>query len=146
MLPEALRCFVMDVAERQQSPTDFGAVSALCGIAAIVGNWVRIAPKQHDDWMVVPNLWGGIVGRPSTMKTAAMKSALAPVYALQDKLRRDWESDAKVKSIDGIMSGFSERDARKRAEEAFKDGDIVGARKILSMPGKSRKADCHAPG
>ena len=91
MLPEALRAYVVDVADRQQSVPDFVAVTALCGIAAIVGNRIRIAPKQNDDWIAVANLWGAIIGPPSAMKSPAMESALGPVYALQDEMREAWQ-------------------------------------------------------
>ena len=83
LLPCVIRDYVMDVADRQQAPPDFAAVAALCGLAAVVGNRVRIRPKQNDDWEVVPNLRGAIIGRPSAMKSPAMQAALAPVYAIQ---------------------------------------------------------------
>ncbi|WP_244427337.1 DUF3987 domain-containing protein [Bartonella rattimassiliensis] len=58
---------------------DFIAVSALCASAAVIGNGVRIAPKQHDDWIVVPNLWGALIGQSSTMKSPTMQAALKPL-------------------------------------------------------------------
>jgi hypothetical protein len=54
LLPESLRGYVVDIADRQQSPPDFAAVTALCGLAAVLGNKVCIRPKQHDNWEVVP--------------------------------------------------------------------------------------------
>lgn len=95
ILPPALYNYVFDVSDRQQSPIDFVAVSCLCGLAAIIGNSVRIAPKQYDDWQIVPNLWGAIIGRPSAMKSPAMQSALAPVYAIQTAIREEWEQSQK---------------------------------------------------
>ncbi len=72
-LPMPFMDYIYDVSERQQAPIDFIAVSALCGLAAVIGNGVRIAPKQHDDWTIVPNLWGALIGQPSTMKTPTLK-------------------------------------------------------------------------
>ncbi len=71
-LPTPLMDYVYDVADSQQAPMDFIAISALCALAAVIGNGVRIAPKQHTNWKIVPNLWGAIVGEPSTMKTGTM--------------------------------------------------------------------------
>jgi hypothetical protein len=48
MLPEAIREYIFDVADRQQSPPDFVAVAAICGLAALVGRKVLIRPKQLD--------------------------------------------------------------------------------------------------
>jgi hypothetical protein len=123
---------VMDVADRQQAPPDFAAVTALCGIAATIGNRVRIRPKQNDDWEVVPNLWGAIIGRPSAMKSPAMQAALAPIYAIADDLRKKWEEDIESAEIDDALSGLDAKDAKKKAEKALKIGDRDGARDILA--------------
>ena len=132
LLPEALRDYVMDVAERQQSAPDFVAVAALCGIAALVGNKVRIQPKQSDDgWIVVPNLWGAIVGRPSAMKSPAMQSALGPLYALQDGMRKGWEEDCRDLATDDELAGLDAREAKKAAGKALKSGDRDEAKRIL---------------
>jgi hypothetical protein len=64
-LPAAFRPWVSDVAERTQCPVDFPAVAAVVLLATVVGRQVSIRPKAHDDWTVVPNLWGAVIGRPS---------------------------------------------------------------------------------
>src|SRR5260370_1039306 len=132
LLPDAIRDYVLDVADRQQAPPDFAAVTALCGLAAVVGNRVRVRPKQNDDWEVVPNLWGAIIGRPSAMKSPAMQAALGPIYAIEDDLRRKWEEDTKTAQIDDALSSFDTKDAKKKAETALKSGDREGARGILA--------------
>ncbi|MCC7261581.1 MAG: PriCT-2 domain-containing protein [Candidatus Latescibacteria bacterium] len=64
LLPEAFRPWIEDVAQRLQCPPDFPAVGAMVALAAVVGRQVALRPKVADDWAVVPNLWGAIVGRP----------------------------------------------------------------------------------
>jgi hypothetical protein len=32
--------------------------------------------KRHDDWTVIPNLYGAMIGRPSLLKSPAMKRAV----------------------------------------------------------------------
>jgi hypothetical protein len=132
MLPKPIADYVFDVAERQQSPVDFSAVSALCALAAVVGNRVRICPKQNDNWEVVPNLWGAIIGRPSAMKSPAMQSALAPLYALQDEMRTGWEGAMREKRVDEALSDMDAKDAKKRAAKALNSGDRDAARKIIA--------------
>lgn len=51
-------------------------VPLLVVCASVIGTSCRIRPKQQDDWSVVPNLWGGIVGPPSMMKTLALNEAV----------------------------------------------------------------------
>src|SRR5580704_1794638 len=83
MLPAAIKDFILDVADRQQSPIDFVAVAAICGLAALLGRKAVIYPKQLDDWAVVPNQWGAIIGRPSAMKSPSMKEALKPLVQIE---------------------------------------------------------------
>jgi len=75
MLPHALRAWLADVAERVGCPIDYPAVGAIIALAALVGRRVGIRPKRRDDWVVVPNLWGAIVGRPGALKSPALMEA-----------------------------------------------------------------------
>ncbi|WP_331372875.1 YfjI family protein [Sinorhizobium chiapasense] len=132
MLPEALAAYVFDIAERQQCPVDFVAVAALVGLSGLAGNRIRIAPKQHDDWEVVPNLWGALIGRPGSMKTPAIKAALAPLYAIEKQLREEWTEARHAADIDAELTKLKRKDAGKRASKAYGKGDKAAARDILS--------------
>lgn len=132
LMPDAIRDFVMDVADRQQAPPDFVAVAALCAIAAVIGNRVRVRPKQHDDWEVVPNLWGALIGRPSTMKSSTMRSALAAIYAIQDAEREKWEKQNKAAKIEGALGVLEVKSNKQKAEKALKVGNREEARIILA--------------
>ena len=144
LLPSVLGDYVMDVADRQQAPPDFAAVAAICGLAAVLGNRVRIRPKQHDDWEVTPNLWGAIIGRPSAMKSPAMRSALAPVYAIQDHMREAWEGGLSAKAVDDALAALWAKDKKKKAEKAIRSGDREQARSLLSdlSDGESAEPPC----
>jgi hypothetical protein len=144
LLPAALRDYVLDVSDRQQAPPDFAAVAGLCGVAALAGNDVRIRPKANDDWEVTPNLWGAVIGRPSAMKSPAMRAALGPVYALQEHARTDWETAKKEREIDAALHGIGAKDAAKEAAKAMKAGDRERARNLLAehMNGSDDEAAC----
>ena len=131
LLPAVLGDYVLDVADRQQAPPDFAAVAALCGLAACLGNKVRIRPKQNDDWEVVPNLWGAIIGRPSAMKSPAMKFALGPVYQIEADMRDAWEGALKDKAVEDALAAITQKDSKKRAEKALRSGDHNQARSLL---------------
>jgi putative DNA primase/helicase len=83
LLPDALRAWVTDIAERLQIPVDFPAATAIVELAGAIGRRARIRPKRFDDWEVTPNLWGGIVGRPGLMKSPCMKSILRPLRKIE---------------------------------------------------------------
>ena len=82
LLPDAFRPWIKDIAERMQCPPDFPAVGAIVSLASVVGRKIGIRPKRHDDWLVIPNLWGAAVGRPGVMKTPALDQALLPLKRL----------------------------------------------------------------
>lgn len=75
LLPGAIGDAVADVAYRMQCPPDFPAAAVLVALAALIGNKICIRPKCNDDWPILPNLWGCIVGRPSMMKSPSAKFA-----------------------------------------------------------------------
>ena len=82
-LPAVLRSYVKDISERMQCPPDFAAVGVLVMIGAIIGRKVSIRPKQKDDWTVIPNLWGAVVGNSGVMKSPTLAAALSPIKRLQ---------------------------------------------------------------
>jgi putative DNA primase/helicase len=82
VLPDAFRGWVDDVATRMQVPPDFVATPLMVAFSAVVGRKVGMRPKRYDDWLVVANLWGAIVGKPGLMKSPALNEALAPMNAL----------------------------------------------------------------
>ncbi len=68
LLPESLRPWGEDIVDRMRCPPDYIGISIMVAVAAVVGRQVAIRPKQHDDWSVIPNLWGFLVGRPGVLK------------------------------------------------------------------------------
>ena len=128
-LPERLRPWLSDIAERMQCPLEYPAVAAIIGAAAVIGNKVVIRPKRYDRWAVVPNLWGGVVGPPSVLKTPSVAEALAPVFLLVERARaayqradEDWRSRADDREMKGKV-------LKKKIEDAYKKnlGADVGA-------------------
>ncbi|MEZ5622737.1 MAG: DUF3987 domain-containing protein, partial [Burkholderiaceae bacterium] len=84
-LPDSLRPWVTDVAERMQCPPDFVAVPMLVGGASLASRHVIVRLRQHDDWTETANLWALIVGRPGVMKSPAMRAALAPLELMEQR-------------------------------------------------------------
>jgi hypothetical protein len=110
ILPEPFRPWIEDVSHRMQCPPDFvaSAVIVLCG--SLIGTKCGINPKQNDDWLVVPNLWGGVVGRPSMLKTPSLTEALKPLGRLEAKAKESHDEVLKEHQADLL-----EWDARKEA-------------------------------
>jgi putative DNA primase/helicase len=103
LLPSSLAPWARDMQHRLQCPLDYIGVSLMIGLASVVGNKVTIQPKANDHtWKVVPNLWGLLIGEPSSMKSPAMSNALKPVSKMDERLR-----DVLVGS--GINAAYSKR-------------------------------------
>ena len=46
-----------------------------------------IQPKANDTgWVVVPNLWGGIIAPPGFMKSPVIQAATRPLNQIQDRM------------------------------------------------------------
>jgi len=82
LLPSVFAAYTRDVAERMQCPPDYVAVGLMCSVGNLVGRKVGIHPKRKDDWLEVCNLWGGVVGPPSIMKSPALSDAMLPLNTL----------------------------------------------------------------
>jgi|CXWL01.1.fsa_nt_gi hypothetical protein len=91
IIPAPFRAWIKDVSDRMQCPPDFVAAAMLVMTSSIIGAGCAIRPKKNDDWTVIPNLWGGVVGRPSMMKTPAIGEAMKPMDALSTAAKQDFD-------------------------------------------------------
>ena len=115
MIPEPLRPWITDIAHRMQCPLDFVAAPAVCMAGSAIGAGCAIRPKEKDNWSVVPNLWGGVVGRPGTMKSPAIEEAFRPLKQLEYRAQKEhaainstYEADtaaykARLKALEAQM-------------------------------------------
>ncbi|MGA8165150.1 MAG: DUF3987 domain-containing protein [Waddliaceae bacterium] len=87
LLPQILRDWIVDEAERMPCAIDFIATSAVVAIGSLIGARCSIKPKRNDDWGVIPNLWGGVIGLPSSKKSPAAEIGLRPLEKITAKVR-----------------------------------------------------------
>lgn len=131
MLPRSIRSYISDVADRQQCPVDFVAVTAVCGLAALLGRKALMRPKQYDDWTVTPNLWGAIIGRPSAMKSPAMKAALEPLRLIELEATKEYEHAKEEYQINKELAELKKASAQDKLKAAIKENKLVEAKFIL---------------
>jgi Protein of unknown function (DUF3987)/Bifunctional DNA primase/polymerase, N-terminal len=91
LLPTPFRGWLEDIADRMQVPLELVTVPALVAASAVVGRTVGIHPKAKDDWLVVPNLWGGIIALPGWLKSPTLAEALRPIRRLAEEARKTFE-------------------------------------------------------
>jgi hypothetical protein len=96
LLPVSFRPLVRDVTERMQVPMDYPAVVMVLCLAGAVSRRATIQPKAHDTgWVVVPNLWGGIIAPPGFMKSPVIQAATRPLNQIQGEWREEHEDALK---------------------------------------------------
>ena len=119
VLPGPLHAFVQDIAERMQCPPEFPAVGAVVMVGAAIGRRLGIRPKKYDNWTVVPNVWGGMVGKPGIMKSPAQSEAIKPIKIQQAKAFEEYESQKVEYEIAERASKIRAGEAEKKAREAY---------------------------
>ena len=131
LLPNALRDWVMDIAHRMQCPPDFPAVAAMVALSSLIGARAVIQPKQKDDWQVVPNLWGAVVGRPGVKKSPALNEALKALRQLEAEELKKWQLEHHEWTMNCKVAEFLDeakvKDAKKPKNASSKTPEEVRA-------------------
>ena len=84
MLPTSFRALAADIADRMQVPIDYPGAAMVVTLAGAVNRRAAIQPKARDSgWIVTPNLWGAVVGRPGYKKSPVLEAITGPLRAIQ---------------------------------------------------------------
>ncbi len=139
MMPEPFRAWVAEAADRMQVPADFLIVPLVAVCASVIGTSCCIRPKQQDDWSVVPNLWGGIVGPPSMMKTPALNEAvnktLGRLEAAAGKAYQEALAEYEVKVM---IADAEQSKLKEEIKKTVKAGQDTG-RSTAELAGELRR-------
>jgi 5S rRNA maturation endonuclease (ribonuclease M5) len=132
LIPLPLRDWLQDIADRAQCPLEFPAIGAFVGAAAVIGNQVGVCPKRKDDWKVIPNLWGGVVGRPGLLKSPSLAEVLRPVNRLVSEAREAYSQTIREYEIEDMVRQARYKNLNDVINKEIKQGgnpDVKGLRK-----------------
>jgi putative DNA primase/helicase len=142
LLPETLRPWAADVAERMQCPPDYIAVSVMAALGSVLGRKIVIKPKIEDDWQVVSNQWALIVGRPGVLKSPAMEESLKPLKRLcvdADRVFKDAQNTydvdekiAKIQAAEALKKASKLLGEKSKSTDASSSEKIENARKLIA--------------
>lgn len=132
LLPESVRDWVEDISHRMQCPPDFVAAGAMVVMSSVIGRKCCIKPKRFDDWTVIPNLWGVIVGRPGVMKSPALSEVMKPLEDLEATANKEYDSQLEAYQIQKDIGEMSASVNKANATKAVKAGNIDAAMALLS--------------
>ncbi|HEX5736041.1 MAG TPA: YfjI family protein [Blastocatellia bacterium] len=127
MVPPPLRRWLGDIAERTQCPPEFPAVGAIVSMSSVVGNAITIRPKQFDDWAVVSNLWGAIVGPPGILKSPMLNAAMGPLTRLVVEAQKEHEKAMTDHEFNSMVRDAKLKKLKGDIDKLVKDGADVQA-------------------
>lgn len=115
MIPEPLRPWIDDVAERLCVHREYVAIPAFVSLGAVIGRGVGIHPKQRDDWLETVNLWGALVGPPSSKKSPAIAEGCAPLDRLAAQAAEAYAAAQAEREADAEVARLELETLKKRA-------------------------------
>ena len=125
MIPEPLRDWLMDISERMQAPPDYAAAAAVVALGSVIGRGCGIYPKRRDDWLVIPNVYGGIVGRPSLLKTPSVTEAQRPLTRLEAEERELFNSALAGQNMQQEVDKITRAALAEELKRAVKSNDTA---------------------
>ncbi len=145
-LPEILRSWVGDQADRMQIPIEFLAGPAIVEISSLIGRKLGIRPLQRDDWTVIPNLWGMIIAEPGSMKSPALSAVMKPLVKLEKKAKQIHTKDCQlmnqqvievqkeVEKLKNVVKSGSAQDITSMIQAERKMLELSEKKQALSEP------------
>ncbi len=129
LLPDSFRPLVADVADRMQVPMDYPAVVMVLCLAGAVNRRAVIQPKANDTgWVIVPNLWGGIIAPPGFMKSPVIQAATRPLNQIQTEWRLEQE--------EALKDYAREKEEFELKRAAWKEQYKAASKKGSAAPGR----------
>ncbi|MBY0273035.1 MAG: DUF3987 domain-containing protein [Alphaproteobacteria bacterium] len=122
MLPVPFQPWVRDICNRRQCPLDFVAIPAILMMASLIGARCSIKPNSQDDWTVVPNLWGGILGDPGTLKSPICSEVLFPFGHLELKAKKEYTEKKSQYEAEKVVFLEAKNALEHQIKEAIETG------------------------
>lgn len=119
LLPSTVQPWTRDIAARLQCPPDFPAAATMVSFASLVSRKVAIRPKRHNDWTVVPNLFGMVVGPPSVLKTPAMQEPLKPLKRFEIEAKAVYEKELETYEAERMVAEQRRHNAKQGIRKAL---------------------------
>ncbi|CAG9194533.1 conserved hypothetical protein [Paraburkholderia tropica] len=134
LLPESLRPWAQDIANRVQCPPDFIGATIIGALGIAIGRRVGVRPKLRDDWTEYANQWVCIVGRPGVMKSPAMSAVLAPVKRLDMEASQRFDDELALHESESKIHKMRQDAADKKAMAALKKNPDAAITQYESEP------------
>jgi putative DNA primase/helicase len=131
-LPEKITPWIKDVSTRIGCAPDFLVVCVLTILSSLLGRKVVIKPKKLHDWVVVANLFGAIVGRPSTKKSPALNESTYFINDLERSARKEYTEKSRLHDAEIKLSKIEEKSINAEAIKLAKTNRDEAMRMLAS--------------
>ncbi|MBK7000943.1 MAG: DUF3987 domain-containing protein [Rhodoferax sp.] len=144
LLPKMLADFVLDEADRMPCAPDFVASALLVSLGSVIGAKIALKPKRRDDWIVTPNLYGGIIAPPSEKKSPAANSFMrflalltAKEAEMQTEREKTYEAEmAAYEAQQGAVKAVMKKAASGTKPDSLKMAAAIDDFQALQKPEK----------
>jgi putative DNA primase/helicase len=140
MSPTAWKDWATDSAYRAQVPAEAVVASGLMAAAITVGRQLGIRPKREDEWTVVPNTFGALVGVPSKRKSAAQDEGFAFLRGIQADSIDIW----KQGELERIAAKAAYTEVKRNVEKEAKSSRPSEVKESLDADFDTAKKDWEA--
>ncbi len=132
--PKEVEEWLDSLSQQMQVPVDDLAAPFLIYAGSVIGRMRGMRVRRGTDWIEFPNLWGMIIGRPSLMKSPAMKAARKPLTFLISVAKKLYEEacaqHAGQLETWKILKKAKEEQLKKGISKMLTDGFKVDLQKL----------------
>jgi len=129
--PRVVIDWIESLADQMQIPTDYLAAPFIVYVGSLIGRKRCLKLRKGTDWIEFSNLWGMLVGRPSVMKSPAMKAVRKPLLLLVENASKLYEQATKQFEQDQEVWKLKKKVSEENFKKQFK---IVLAKPSSSSP------------
>jgi putative DNA primase/helicase len=117
------------------------AAAALTALSSVIGRQVGLRPKRHDDWQIVPNLFGAVVGQPGVLKTPAVQEALGPLRRLESEAHEEYEFALQQYEVSHLVAKARAEAAKDKLKRSAKKGATEQELRALAQDAAGDETD-----
>jgi hypothetical protein len=99
-VPSKFDKWVRDISRCANTPLDYPVSAAWVAAGATIGRRVGLMVCPNDSFIVIPNLWGAVIGDPSQRKSTPLGAVFKPLQALEIEESADYED----KEVDRVAA------------------------------------------
>ena len=120
MMPKLLWDYASNCAERLSVPIEYVLMPLMVTLGSLIGAKLSIYPKMYDNWEVVPNFYGAIIGNPSSKKSPSLSDGLKPLSHLVTLAKNKYDEDKLEHDTQKELSKHMTKAAEKQLSDLTK--------------------------